>query len=86
MLCLLAGGNWNNTATAGVWAVNLNNTRTNSNTNIGGRADLGPSLARDLMARTGGVGQREALSCPDGRNLSAALFSVARRDHQRAAL
>lgn len=84
MLCLIAGGNWNNTTNAGVWAVNLNNTRTNSNNNVGGRADLGPSLARDLMARMGGVGQRETLSCPNGRNLPGALFSVAARDHQRA--
>ena len=40
MLCLIAGGYWNNTATAGVWAVNLNNTRTHSHAYLGGRAGL----------------------------------------------
>ena len=31
------GGNWNNTTNAGVFALNLNNTPTNTNTNIGFR-------------------------------------------------
>jgi len=33
-----AGGNWNNGANAGVFALNGNNPRSNSNTNIGFRA------------------------------------------------
>ncbi|NCU26597.1 hypothetical protein EOM86_07740 [Candidatus Nomurabacteria bacterium] len=37
MLCLISGGNWNNTSNAGVWALNLNNNRTNSNNNVGFR-------------------------------------------------
>lgn len=41
MLCPISGGNWNNAANAGVWALNLNNVRTNSNNNIGFRADSG---------------------------------------------
>lgn len=36
-LCPIAGGNWNNAALSGVRTRNLNNTRTNSNTNVGGR-------------------------------------------------
>ena len=32
------GGNWNNGGNAGVFNVNLNNQRSNSNTNIGGRS------------------------------------------------
>ena len=32
-MCLISGGNWNNTSNAGVWALNLNNNRTNSNSN-----------------------------------------------------
>ncbi|NCC35269.1 MAG: hypothetical protein EOM24_25150 [Chloroflexia bacterium] len=37
-MCLISGGNWNNTSNAGVWALNLNNNRTNSNDNVGLRA------------------------------------------------
>jgi hypothetical protein len=36
----IRGGNWNNGANAGVFALNLNNPRTNSNTNIGARPAL----------------------------------------------
>ncbi len=38
MLAPIAGGNWNNSSNAGVWAVNVNNSRTNSNNNVGSRA------------------------------------------------
>jgi hypothetical protein len=37
-VCVLVGGNWNNTNNAGAWAVNLNNNRTNSNRNVSARA------------------------------------------------
>lgn len=40
----ICGGNWNNTSNAGVFYVNLNNTRSNSNSNIGFRSAL-PSYA-----------------------------------------
>jgi retron-type reverse transcriptase len=33
----MVGGNWNNPGNAGPWCVNLNNVRTNSNDNTGGR-------------------------------------------------
>ena len=36
--CLNRGGNWNNGANAGVFYGNLNNARSNVNTNIGGRS------------------------------------------------
>lgn len=39
--CPFRGANWNNAANAGVFAVNLNNARTNVNNNIGGRPALG---------------------------------------------
>jgi hypothetical protein len=81
MLCPISGGNWNNTTIAGVWALNLNNTRTNSNNNIGARSDL----ASYLTARQGGVEQRETPSCL-GRNLLLAAFLVALRDGQAVAL
>jgi len=37
------GGNWNNTSNAGVFSCNLNNPRSNTNTNIGFRPALGDS-------------------------------------------
>lgn len=39
LICLvpLVGGNWSNAANAGVFYLNLNNVRSNSNTNVGGR-------------------------------------------------
>lgn len=36
----IRGGNWNNGANAGVFNLNLNNDRSNSNTNIGARPDF----------------------------------------------
>lgn len=41
-MCPIAGGNWNNSSNAGVWALNLNNARGNSNNNVGLRADSKP--------------------------------------------
>jgi hypothetical protein len=38
-MCPIVGGTWNNGANAGVWALNLNNVRGNSNDNVGCRAD-----------------------------------------------
>lgn len=38
-MCPIVGGNWNNGANAGVWMLNLNNVRGNSNNNVGFRAD-----------------------------------------------
>ncbi len=35
----IRGGNWNNGANAGLFALNLNNERSNVNTNIGFRPD-----------------------------------------------
>ena len=43
MLVPIAGGAWNNGSGAGVWAVNWNNARTNSNDNVGFRADCAPA-------------------------------------------
>lgn len=44
-----SGGNWDNGSNAGVWALNLNNSRTNSNSNNGLRCDfnLPQTLDRD---------------------------------------
>ena len=40
MLCPISGANWNNSSNAGVWALNFNNGRSNSNDNYGFRSDL----------------------------------------------
>lgn len=49
-MCPISGGNWNNSSNAGVWTLNLNNVRTNSNNNVGFRADSisphGPATGR----------------------------------------
>ena len=36
---MISGGNWSNGSIAGVWSANLNNARTNANTNVGFRSD-----------------------------------------------
>lgn len=41
-MCPIGGGNWNNGSLAGAWALNLNNARSNSNNNVGCRADSIP--------------------------------------------
>ena len=38
-MCPISGGNWNNSSNAGVWTLNCNNTRGNTNNNVGFRAD-----------------------------------------------
>lgn len=58
MFCPLSGGNWNNSSNAGVWYLNLNNSRSNSNNNIGFRSDSAPpKVTRCYMV------PREILSC-----------------------
>ena len=47
----IAGGTWNNGASAGVFALNLNNPRSNRNSNIGAR----PDFASLLKSRKGTV-------------------------------
>lgn len=50
MLCVISGGNWNNGSNAGVWALNLNNVRGNSNNNVGFRADPLPATPHAATA------------------------------------
>jgi len=63
-MCPLSGGNWNNASDAGVWALNLNNTRSNSNNNVGFRSDSATprALKRDGGAKGGVFLQRAAKS------------------------
>jgi hypothetical protein len=61
MRCVLAGGNWSNGSNAGVWARNLNNTRTNANNNVGFRADSMPKSPQAAHADWQRGGHRRAL-------------------------
>ena len=44
LICVLSGGNWNDSSNAGVWNVNWNNNRTNSNNNVSFRSDSNSAL------------------------------------------
>lgn len=50
MLCPISGGNANNGSNAGVFALNLNNVRSNSNINVGFRCDLSDHGSRAVVA------------------------------------
>ena len=52
-MCPIAGGNWNNSTNAGVWTLNLNNVRGNSNNNVSCRADS--AKPRSLQQGHGGA-------------------------------
>ena len=58
MLCAISGGNWNNGSSAGVWALNLNNVRGNSNNNVGFRADSLPRPHTATAVRQRGIDRR----------------------------
>lgn len=59
----IRGGNWNNAANAGVFALNLNNAPSNSNNNIGLRVAKQNELA--------GVGQRHG--CPSEHRVTSEM-------------
>lgn len=59
MLCAISGGNWNNGSLSGVWALNLNNVRGNSNNNVGFRADSLPRPHAVKAARQRGSNRRD---------------------------
>jgi hypothetical protein len=62
-MCPIAGGNWNNSSNAGVWALNLNNARGNSNDNVGFRADsASPHGSKDRSGTKGDAFRREAFA------------------------
>jgi len=51
-MCPISGSNWNNGTNTGVWYVNLNNTRNNSNNNVSFRSDS--AKPRNLKQQYGG--------------------------------
>jgi hypothetical protein len=63
--CPILFSNWNNSSNAGVWYVNLNNNRNNSNNNVGFRDSYSPN---DLQRYIGN--NRECLSGSEDRNSS----------------
>jgi len=70
----IRGGNWNNGADAGVFALNLNNARSNVNTNIGARPALGDrQMRRAHAARRQNTPQKDvpspARACARSRNI-----------------
>ncbi len=54
MACLV-GGNWSNSSNAGAFAMNLNNNRTNSNNNVGGRDSISKLETTKVDTRKRGV-------------------------------
>jgi len=51
----LVGGNWSNSSNAGVFAMNLNNNRTNSNNNVGGRDSISKLETTEVDTRNKGI-------------------------------
>ena len=67
-MCPISGGNWNNSSNAGVWTLNLNNVRTNSNNNVGFRADSMPRRSKfDQGGIKGDAFRRAAVSAVELR-------------------
>ncbi len=77
MLCVISGGNWNNGGNAGVWALNLNNVRSNSNNNVGFRSDSVPNTPHAACADW----QRGSLRRALRRNLARPRPLVAHMAH-----
>lgn len=68
-MCLISSLNWNNGSNAGVWGLNLNNNRTNSNNNVGFRADCFFRLKAQMRS-----GKDRDAPSSDTRNRTAATF------------
>lgn len=91
-MCPISGGNWSNGSNAGVWAFNLNNTRTNSNNNVGFRADsASPRMPQGTGGSKGEAFRRAAVAAAAnwaGRLLSGSARRAAmpaRCERQRSA-
>ena len=74
-MCPISSANWNNGANAGVWTLNLNNVRANSNYNVGFRSD--PESPRSPLGHGGTEGDAF-------RPATMAAKSVGRRHSGRA--
>ena len=78
LTCPLSGANWNNTSNAGVWYLNWNNNRTNSNNNVGWRCDCISS--NRAYADSGRTGIGYPASGEIGKNL---LFGRTQSEDQK---
>ena len=80
-MCPIAGGNWNNAANAGAFGLNLNNTRSNSNTNVAGRSDSKPQALKKECGIKGGAFLRlaQAFAKFAGRHFSSRHHVVLKR-------
>lgn len=62
-MCPISGGNWDNASNAGMWALNLNNNRANSNNNIGFRSDsVSPRIGQPNGGTKGGAFRQALLA------------------------
>lgn len=76
----IRGGNWNNGASAGVFALNLNNARSNSNSNIGFRpasGDRQKAVAQGRRLRTPSKGPAILGQAPKNMNRPGRRSSLA---------
>lgn len=72
----ISGGNWNNASIDGLWALNLNNVRANSNNNIGFRSDSVSPRNRQRYGGTKGdvfrhLGAKSAFRRVSGRSATS---------------
>ena len=75
----IRGGNWNNAATSGVSALNLNNARANANNNIGCRPALGDRQKQvAYWAGWQNTPQKDALSSARAKTRSRKIKQMAR--------
>lgn len=72
----LRGGNWNNGSNAGLAALNLNNTRSNSNSNIGFRPALQLRRIGELKGSPESIIEKELHSSPRGNIQSSRAASM----------
>lgn len=72
----LSSGNWNNSLSAGVWSLNLNNNRANSNNNIGFRSDSDSPRTRKLDGGTKGGVFLQAIAKSVWHHLSSRLDTI----------
>lgn len=76
-MCPIVSANWNNGSNAGVWALNLNNVRSNANNNVGGRADSESPRSQSWQGgakgaafrRVGTLTAKSVCFCHSGRSL-----------------
>ena len=80
-MCPISSANWNNAANAGVWALNCNNVRSNTNDNCGFRSDSMPRAQKWECGLKGGafLPSQRCLAKSAGRSLSSIRCKVAKR-------